>query len=82
MESLCYIPGTNIALLVNYTSKQTDKQRNKLSENEIRFVLTTGRVAGRDEGSQKVQTSSFMINKYRDVVYHRINIINTAVCYI
>ena len=41
IESLCCVPGTNIVLQVNYTSKT-----NKFIEKEIRFV------AIRDEGSR------------------------------
>ena len=33
-----------------------------------------------DEGGQKVQTSSYKMNKYRDAMYNMINIIKTAVC--
>ena len=33
-----------------------------------------------DEGSQKVQTNSYKINKYWDVMYNMINIINITVC--
>ena len=35
-----------------------------------------------DEGGQKVQTSNYKINSTRDVVYHMIKIMNTALCYI
>ena len=36
-----------------------------------------------DEGSQKVQTSSYRINKYQVyIIYHMINVVDTAVCYI
>ena len=34
-----------------------------------------------DEGSPKVQTSSYKINN-RDIMYNMINIINTNLCYI
>ena len=50
---------------------------------EIRFVVTRGEEYGEgkwDEGSQKVQTSSYKVNS-RDVMYN-INIINIAVCYV
>ena len=43
-----------------------NKQTNKLTEKEIRFVVTREREQGEgelDEGSQKVQTSSYSINK-------------------
>ena len=36
--------------------------KNKLREKEIKFVVNRG-VGETDEGSQKVQTSSYMINK-------------------
>ena len=37
-----------------------------------------------DEGTQKVQTSSYrIIIKYQVyIIYHMINVVNTAVCYI
>ena len=43
------------------------KEKNKFIEKEIRLVVTRNRVWGQrelDEGSQKVQTSSYKINKY------------------
>ena len=36
--------------------------KNKLREKEFKFVVNRG-VGETDEGSQKVQTSSYMINK-------------------
>ena len=35
-----------------------------------------------DEGSQKVQTSSYKINRYQGCNVPHVNTINTAVCYI
>ena len=35
-----------------------------------------------NEGGQKVQISTYKLNKYRDVMYNMINIINTDACYI
>ena len=74
--SPCCVPGTNLVLLVNYTSKT-----NKPIEKEIRFVVTRGRgweEGELDEGGQKVTTCSYKIST-RDVTYNMINIINTAV---
>ena len=40
-------------------------------------------VSALDEGSQKVKTSSYKINKYSgDVMYNMRTIINPALCYI
>ena len=38
--------------------------------------------AQQEEGSQNVQASSYKINKYKDVLYKMINIINTVISYI
>ena len=57
-------------LQVNYTPKT-----NKLREKEIRCVVTRGRSQGEgelDEGGQRVQTSSYKINMYRDIMYNKI----------
>ena len=35
-----------------------------------------------DGGREKVHSSSYKLNKYKDVMYNLINIINTAVCYV
>ena len=81
IQSLYYVTGTNIVLQVNYTSK--NKQINKLAEKEIRFVVTRDEEWGQgelDEGSQKVQISSYKINN-RDVIHNMINRISTAVYY-
>ena len=59
IEILNRVTRTNI-LHFSYTSKT--KQRNKFKEKEIKFVVNRG-VGETDEGSQKVQTSSYMINK-------------------
>ena len=48
------------------TQRNQINKTNKLTE-EIRFVVTRGRGWGKaklDEGGQKVQTSSYKINKY------------------
>ena len=55
-----------MVLHINYTSR-TNKQTYTLIEKEIRFVFTSGRgwVEGEmDEGSQKIQTSGYKINKF------------------
>lgn len=60
-ESLCCVKGTNGELQVNFTSKTN-------SEKETRFVVTRGGgwgEEGQDKGNQKVQTSSYKINKYQ-----------------
>ena len=49
------------------TIKVCLRETNRLIEKEIRFGLTRGRGWGEgelDEGSQKVQTCSYKINKY------------------
>ena len=49
------------------------RQTNKLTENEIRFVVTRGGGGwkwGLDEGIQKVQTSSYEIKYQRCNVQH------------
>ena len=77
IESLCGAPGTNTVWKVNSTSKT-----NKLTEKEIIFVVTRGGDWGEgklDEGSQKVQISSYKITSTRDVMYSMINRISTAV---
>ena len=70
-------------LQVIYTSKSI-KQINKLIEKEIKSVATRGGGWGGkelNEGGQKVQTSSYKINKYKGIMYNMINIINLDVCY-
>ena len=64
-KSLCCVTGTTIMLYINYTLKST-KQTN--SQKKIRFLVTSGGGLGEgelDEGVQKVQTSSYKINKYQ-----------------
>ena len=56
--------------------------KNKQTQNKkIRFLATGGGVGEGElgEGSEKVQTSSYKINKF--VMYNMIKIINTAVYY-
>ena len=56
--------------------------KTKLTEKEIRSVVTRGSGRGEEEleeGSQKVQTSRHKINQYRDVMYSMMTIVNTAV---
>ena len=55
------------------------KAPTKLIEKEIRFVIAGGTEQGElEEGDQNVQTSCYNTNKYRDVMYNRITIVNTA----
>ena len=61
-ESLYCAPETNEVLEVNYTSKDKQPHRKKIT-----FVVTRGRgwwEGELDEGRQKVQTSSYKINKH------------------
>ena len=61
IESLCCVRGANIILQVNYTFKMNKQKK------EIRFVVIRGREQEEgelDKGSQKVQASSYKINKY------------------
>ena len=63
-------------LCVNYISKT-----HKLIEKEIRCVITRGREweeVELDEGDRKLKTSRYKINKYWDITYNMINIINTT----
>ena len=39
-----------------------------------------GKQQEQDEPSQKVQSSSYKINKDRDVTYNMLNTVNTAIC--
>ena len=65
IESICCIPGANIALYVGqlyFKNKQTNKK--KLMGKEIRFVVTRSAEWDQlNENSQKVQTSNYKINK-------------------
>lgn len=55
-------------------------KKEKKTQIEIRFVVTRGRGLGDlGKGSQKVQTSSYRINKYSDEMYNTMTILNTAV---
>ena len=72
IKSLCCVPGTDITLEINYTSKKA----NKLIEKEITFVVTRSGGEGElDEGSQKVQTSGCKQISTRNVMYNMISII-------
>ena len=60
---LCTRNLHSVVAQLYFQNKQTDKLIGK----EIRFVVTWGKVWGEVElyeGSQKVQTSSYKINKY------------------
>ena len=60
------VPRTSIMFVVSQL--YFNKQRNKLTEKEVRSVVTSGqgqRDGELDEGGQKVQTSSYKINKYQ-----------------
>ena len=64
IESLCCSSGSNIVL---YRSNIPQKQTNILIEKEIRLMVTRSKIWGEaelDEGGQKVQTSSYKLNKY------------------
>ena len=58
--SLCCVPGINIELQVNYTSK-ISKQTNSQKKRSEEAGVWGGEL---DEGSQKVQTSSYKMNNY------------------
>ena len=64
-ESLYCVTETNTVLWVNYTSK-TNEQTNKQTQKKRSDLVTRGRGQVEwkmDEGSQKVQPSSYKINK-------------------
>ena len=64
IEPLCCVTRTNSVIGQLYFK---NKQVNKVTEKKIRFVVTSGRGLGErelGEGSQKVQTSRYKINKY------------------
>ena len=64
MESLCHAPVTNIVLQVNYTTK-TNKQNSQKKRSDSWLPEVGGMGEGElDEGGQKLQTSSYKINKY------------------
>ena len=59
------MPHATVKFVLNQKKKK--KPTNKLKEKEIRFVVTeVGEWAEGelDEGSQKIQTTSYKINKY------------------
>ena len=60
IKSLCYIPGTNIVLQVNYISKTNKlvEKRDQICGHQ-RGGLGEG---GLDEGGQKVRDPSYEIN--------------------
>ena len=64
-ESLCSVPGTNIVLQVNYTSK-TNKTNKLIGKKRSDLWLQRQGVGEGelDEGSKKGQTSNLKINKY------------------
>lgn len=60
------VPRTSITLVVSQL--YLNKQRNNLTEKEVRSVVTRGcgqRDGELDEGGQKVQTCSYEISKYQ-----------------
>ena len=64
IESLCCVTGANIVLQVSFTS-ETNKQK-KAQKNKSDMQLLDARherKGGLGEGSQKVQTPSYKINK-------------------
>ena len=61
--SLCCVPWTNRVLQVSYTSKTNEQIHRKRDQ----IVVNRGGGWGEselDEGSQKVRTSNYKINKY------------------
>ena len=60
IESICCVRGTDVVLSFTYTSKLS-KQTNKLIEKRSDLWLSEAL----EEGSQKVQTLSYKINKYQ-----------------
>ena len=77
--------------MLKQTNKHTHTHKNKteakqkttrLIEKEIRLVVTRGGGLGErelEEGVQKVQTSSYKVNKYRDVIHNRMTLVSSAV---
>ena len=60
-ESLICALGTNSVLQVNYTSKkQTNLQKDQICDSEV-----GGKEEVLEEDGQKVQTSSYKVNKYQ-----------------
>ena len=65
IKSLCYVQGTSTVLSITL-QKQTNEQT---LEKQIRFLVTRGggwrgKWVEFDKDNQKVQTSSYNINKY------------------
>ena len=62
IELLCHAPGSNIVLQVIYISKtnKTQRKRDQICGYQ-RWGMGKGEL---DESRQKVQTSSYKINKY------------------
>ena len=59
-ESLCCITGTSVVGQLHFKNKQTYRKRDQI-------CVTRGMGWGEgelDEGSQKLQTSSYKMNKY------------------
>ena len=76
------MPGTNIAMLLNYTSKE-EKQANS-QKKRSGLWLPEADVGGEgklDEGSQKAQTSSYKVSKYQQCDVQHAKIINTSLHY-
>ena len=68
IESLCCVPGTNIVLQVNYTSK------NKQIHRKIKFVVMRGWIEGKlHDSDQKVQTPSSKVNNYSGCIHIKYN---------
>ena len=61
---ICCVPGTNILLQVNQTSK-TNKQTHRKKDQICGYQKWGWWEGELDECSQKVQTSSYKINKYQ-----------------
>ena len=64
-------------------TKNKTKQTNKNKPETRSVVVWEGRGRRKwNEGNQKVQNSSYKINKYSDVMYHMKNTTNTVVRYV
>ena len=63
IESLCCAPENNIVLQVIYTSKNKEQKRDQICGCH-RWGIGMGK-GELDESGQKVQTSSYEINKYQ-----------------
>ena len=60
IKSLCCVTGSNIVLWVSYTSKR-NKQRKRV---DVWLSEAEGGDVALDEGSRKIQTSSYKIDRY------------------